>query len=179
MEQHELHQSPGAKHSKKRRGRGQASGNGTYGGRGRKGQKARGGVRAQFEGGQMSIVRRLGHKRGFRNFSRVEFQAVSLRDISKHFTAGGTVNAESLAAVGLIDNAQTPFKVLAMGALTSAVSVNAPRLSEAAKTAITAAGGSFEETAAAEHRVRNRIHRRKAAAANAAPVAAATAAEEE
>lgn len=180
MEQHELRQAPGAKHSKKRRGRGQASGQGTYGGRGRKGQKARGGVRAQFEGGQMSIVRRLGHKRGFRNFSRIEFQAVSLRDIVKHFTAGGTVNAASLAAVGLIDNEQTPFKVLASGVLSVAITVNAPRLSDTAKAEITAAGGSFEETAAAEHHVRNRIHRRKAAAAaaaGAAPVAAA--AEEE
>jgi ribosomal protein L15 len=98
---------------------------------------------------------------------------VSLRDLAKHFTAGGTVNAESLAAVGLIDNEQTPFKVLATGELSVAITVNAPRLSEAAKAAIAAAGGSFEETAPAEHHVRNSIHRRKAAAAGAAPVAAA------
>jgi large subunit ribosomal protein L15 len=165
VEQHELRQAPGARHAKKRVGRGQASGQGTYAGRGRKGQKARNNVRAQFEGGQMSIVRRLGHKRGFRNFARIEFRAVALRDLAKHFAAGASVDAEALAAVGLIDNAQTPFKILASGELTHALSVNAPRLSEAAKAAITAAGGSFEETAAAEHRVRNRIHRRKAAAA--------------
>ena len=161
----------GAKHAKKRVGRGQASGQGTYAGRGRKGQKARGSVRPQFEGGQMSIVRRLGHKRGFRNFARIEFRAVGLRDLAKHFAAGATVDAEALAAVGLIDNANTPFKVLATGELAHALTITAPRLSEAAKTAITAAGGSFTETAAAEHRVRNRIHRRKAVAA--APAAAA------
>lgn len=175
MEQHELRQAPGAKHAKKRVGRGQASGQGTYGGRGRKGQKARGSVRPQFEGGQMSIVRRLGHKRGFRNFARIEFRAVGLRDLAKHFAAGASVDAEALAAVGLIDNAATPFKVLATGAIDHALTITAPRLSEAAKSAITAAGGSFTETAAAEHRVRNRIHRRKAASTAGVATATATA----
>ena len=168
MEQHTLSQAPGARHAKKRVGRGQASGQGTYAGRGRKGQNARNTVRAQFEGGQMPLVRRLGHKRGFNNFTRIEFRAVSLRDLGRRFEAGATVNGESLAAAGLIDSATTAYKILAGGPLPHALTITAPRLSDAAKEAITAAGGSFEETAAAEHKVRNRIHRRKAAAAAAA-----------
>lgn len=119
----------------------------------------------------MPLVRRLGHKRGFRNINRIEFQAVSLRDLNARFEAGATVNAESLAAAGLLDNAQTPFKVLASGELDHALTVSAPRLSEAAKAAITAAGGSFEETAPALKRVRNRIHRRAELAAAAAAAA--------
>lgn len=113
----------------------------------------------------MPLVRRLGHKRGFKNFGRIEFRAVSLRDLGRRFPAGAVVDGETLAAAGLIDNANTAYKILAGGPLEHALTVTAPRLSDAAKEAITAAGGSFTETAAAEHRVRNRIHRRKAAAA--------------
>jgi large subunit ribosomal protein L15 len=165
MEQHTLRQAEGARHAKKRVGRGQASGQGTYAGKGRKGQKARGSVRAQFEGGQMPLVRRLGHKRGFRNFARVEFRAVSLRDLSRRFEVGATVDGAALAAAGLIDGAEAPFKVLASGSLAHAITITAPRLSEAAKAAITSAGGSFTETAPVQEHVRNRIHRRKQGAA--------------
>ncbi len=174
MEQHTLRQAKGAKHASKRVGRGPGSGQGTYAGRGRKGQKARGSVRPQFEGGQMPLVRRLGHKRGFRNFNRVEFQAVSLRELGRRFEAGATIDGPSLAAAGLIDSPTSPYKVLASGTIEIALTVTAPRLSEAAKQAITAAGGSFEETAPAERRIRNRIHRR-AAAGRAAAAQEATA----
>jgi len=163
VEQHSLRQPNGAKHASKRVGRGPGSGQGTYAGRGRKGQKARGHVRPQFEGGQMPLVRRLGHKRGFRNFNRIEFQAVSLRDLSRRFEAGATVDGDSLAAVGLIDSPASAYKVLASGTIDRALTVTAPRLSDAAKQAINAAGGSFTETAPAEKRIRNRIHRRNAA----------------
>jgi large subunit ribosomal protein L15 len=160
VEQHTLRQAAGARHARKRVGRGQASGQGTYAGKGRKGQKARGKVRAQFEGGQMPLVRRLGFRRGFRNFARVEFRAVSLRDLGRRFEAGASVDGAALAAAGLIDGPEAPFKVLATGELPHALTVTAPRISEAAKEAITAVGGSFTETAPAQKQVRNRIHRR-------------------
>ncbi len=165
MDQHNLRQPRGTRHAKKRIGRGVGSGTGTYAGRGVKGQKKRGKVRLGFEGGQMPLIRRLGHKRGFTNAFRMEFQAVNLDDLSERFEAGATVDAEALAAARLIDNAQQPFKVLARGALTHALTVKAPRLSTAAKEAINEAGGSFEELAPALKRVRNRIHRRRAAEA--------------
>ncbi len=160
MDQHTLRQAPGAKHPRKRIGRGDSSGQGTYAGRGRKGQKARGTVPPQFEGGQIPLVRRLGRLRGFRNAFRIEFQAINLRDLERRFEAGATVDGEALAAARLLDDANQPFKVLGVGALSHALTVKAPRLSASAKEAITAAGGSFEELAPAERRVRNRVHRR-------------------
>lgn len=163
MDQHDLAPPPGAKRPRRRRGRGNAAGQGTYAGRGLKGQKARGSVRPGFEGGQIPLIRRLARKPGFRNPSRVEFQAVNLRDLAARFAAGATVDAEALAAARLIDDPGEPFKVLADGELGHALTVRAPRLSAAAKEAIAAAGGSFEELAPAAKRVRNRIHRRREA----------------
>lgn len=163
MDQHRLKPPAGAKRPRIRRGRGNSAGKGTYSGRGLKGQKARSGgkVRPGFEGGQIPLVRRLARKPGFRNPFRVEFQAVNLGDLAERFEAGSTVDGESLAAAGLLDDADEPFKVLASGELGHALTVRAPRLSAAAKEAISAAGGSFEELAPAEKRVRNRIHRRR------------------
>ena len=162
MDQHTLRPPAGAKRSRLRRGRGNASGTGTYSGRGLKGQKARSGgkVRPGFEGGQIPLIRRLGRKPGFRNPFRTEFQAVNLRDLEDRFAAGDVVDGEALAAIRLIDDAAEPFKVLGDGELTHALTVRAPRLSASAKEAITAAGGSFEELAPAVRKVRNRIHRR-------------------
>lgn len=162
MDQHTLRQPAGAKRPRKRIGRGNSAGGGTYAGRGLKGQKARSGgkVHPAFEGGQIPLVRRLGRKRGFRNPTRVEFQAVNLDDLAERFAAGATVDAPALVEAHLIDDELQPYKVLARGELTHALHVTAVRLSGSAKEAITAAGGTFEELAPAEHRVRNRIHRR-------------------
>lgn len=167
MDQHTLSQTAGAKRDRKRVGRGPGSGTGTYAGRGRKGQKARGSVRAGFEGGQIPLVRRIPHLRGFRNFTRVEFQAVNLGTLAERFPAGTVVDADVLAAARLIDDPQQPFKVLARGEIAHALTVKAPRLSEAAKQALTAAGGSFEELAPADRTPRDRVHRRNQPAAGA------------
>lgn len=173
MDQHTLRPPKGAKRPPKRIGRGSGSGTGTYSGRGLKGQKSRGKVRPGFEGGQIPMVRRLPRLRGFKNPTRIEFEAVNVSDLELRFESGATVDAESLAAERLIDGANAPFKVLGRGELSKALTVRAPRLSESAKQAITAAGGSFEELAPADRTPRNRIHRRMVAAA---PTAAATAA---
>lgn len=162
MDQHTLRQSAGAKQTRKRVGRGPGSGTGTTAGRGRKGQRARGSVRTGFEGGQIPLVRRVPHLRGFKNFARVEFQAVNLGTLAERFPAGATVDAQALAALRLIDDVNAPFKVLSRGEIGHALNVKAPRLSEAAKQAIAAAGGSFEETAAADRTPRDRAHRRQA-----------------
>jgi len=163
MDQHTLSQAAGAKRSRKRVGRGNASGHGRTAARGMKGQNKRGSTRPGFEGGQIPMVRRLPHLRGFKNPTRVEFQAVNLGVLAERFEAGSTVDAESLAAARLIDGVNQPYKVLARGELTHALTIHAPRISESAKQAIEAAGGSYEETAPADRTPRNRIHRRKAA----------------
>ncbi|MGE3856023.1 MAG: 50S ribosomal protein L15 [Dehalococcoidia bacterium] len=162
MDQHTLRQSAGAKRPSKRVGRGPGSGQGTSAGRGRKGQHKRGSVRPGFEGGQIPLVRRVPHLRGFKNFTRVEFQAVNLDTLAERFPAGATVDAEALAAARLIDDVAAPYKVLSRGAIGHALTITAPRISQAAKDAITAAGGSFTETAPADRTPRNRVHRRKA-----------------
>jgi len=164
VEQHSLRSPRGAKRARKRIGRGAGSGTGTYSGRGIKGQRARGKVRPGFEGGQIPMVRRLPRLRGFHNPTRVEFQAVNLADLERRFDAGAAVDGEVLAAARLIDDPGAPYKILARGALSKALRVTAPRLSEAAKQAIAAAGGSFEELAPADRTPRNRVHRRQAEA---------------
>jgi large subunit ribosomal protein L15 len=165
VDQHTLRQAPGAKRPRKRLGRGNATGQGTYAGRGLKGQKARGSIKPGFEGGQNPLVRRLPRLRGFRNFRRVEFQPVNIETLADRFESGAIVDAAALAAVRLIDDVDQPFKVLGRGELPHPLEIKAPRLSQSAKDAITAAGGSFEELSPAVKRIRNRIHRRKAAAA--------------
>lgn len=166
MDQHTLHPSSGSKHSRKRLGRGNATGQGTYAGRGLKGQKARGSVRPGFEGGQIPLVRRAPRLRGFRNFNRLEFEVVNLDQLAENFTPDSVVNGDTLAEIGLVSKPDTFFKILGRGELPISLSIEAPRLSESAKDAITLAGGNFKELLPAVKRVRNRIHRRKSDAEN-------------
>ena len=85
MKLNQIADNPGAKHSKKRVGRGLGSGLGKTAGRGGKGQTARkGGAKAGFEGGQMPIYRRL-PKRGFNKPNIVEYNEVSLARIADAF----------------------------------------------------------------------------------------------
>src|SRR6185295_7082424 len=142
MQQHELRQPKGATHKRKRIGRGNASGHGTYSTKGMKGQKARagGGVRPGFEGGQLPLVRRMAYKRGFRNPFRVDYEEVNVGALSR-FDAGTTVTAESLKSVRLTRTGR-PLKVLGSGDLSVALTVEAASFSKSAKSKIEAAGGS-------------------------------------
>lgn len=145
MKIHELKPPAGAHKSRKRVGRGNGSGHGTYSGRGVKGQKARSGARvpAWFEGGQMPLQRRL-PKRGFsRTRFRVEVQNVNLSDLSR-FEDVKEFDRERMAVLGMIDRDGGPVKVLARGKIERAVTVRADAFSEAARTAIEAAGGTAE-----------------------------------
>jgi large subunit ribosomal protein L15 len=140
----ELHAPIGANRKKRIVGRGQGSGSGTTAGRGNKGQQSRSGGHTYvgFEGGQMPLYRRLA-QRGFSNYPfRVEYETVNLRDIEAKFADGDTVNADSLAAKGLIKKASLPVKVLAVGSLTKKLSVKVDKVSAAAKEKIEKAGGS-------------------------------------
>src|SRR5512145_1551929 len=103
----------GAKHAKKRIGRGQGSGHGKTAGRGHKGAKSRAGFKSKrgFEGGQMPLHRRV-PKRGFRNPFRVEYAVVNLDVLEKHFEAGETITPELLRGRGLVPGKALPVKVL-------------------------------------------------------------------
>jgi large subunit ribosomal protein L15 len=142
----------GAKHSKKRVGRGQGSGNGVTAGRGEKGAKSRSGFKHKrgFEGGQMPLHRRV-PKRGFFNLFRVEYAVVNLDAIAERFEAGAVVTPDSLRELGLVKgDASQPVKVLARGDISKALTVRAHRFSGKAAEKIAAAGGTAEPIVTAE-----------------------------
>ena len=141
----------GATRPRKRVGRGNASGTGTYAGKGLKGQKARSGkdLRPGFEGGQMPLIRKMPHKRGFRNPFRIEYTPINLATLSDRFPANASVDAEALVRARLLKRADEPFKILAAGDLAHALTVRAPKASAAARQKIEAAGGTLEELNAA------------------------------
>jgi large subunit ribosomal protein L15 len=145
MLQNELTPAPGSRKNKKRVGRGNGSGHGTFCGRGIKGQKSRSGVQIQrgFEGGQLPIIKRLPRKRGFHNLFRVAYSPVNVGEL-EGFEAGTVVTPEILYEVGLTDSATRPVKILADGEITKSITVKAHKYSEAAKAKIEAAGGKVE-----------------------------------
>ena len=135
----------GARHSKKRVGRGVGSGMGKTSTRGHKGQNARsgGGVRPGYEGGQTPLFKRL-PKRGFTNIHRKEYAVVNLGDINNKFEAGAVIDVEALKAAGLIKKEYEGVKILSHGELTKAFTIKAAKFSKAAEEKINAAGGTIE-----------------------------------
>ena len=135
----------GAKHSKKRIGRGQGSGNGKTAGRGHKGAKSRSGFKFKrgFEGGQMPLHRRV-PKRGFHNPFRVEYEVVNLDALGAKFDAGTVITPDLLRERGLVARGSRPVKILARGDVGKALTVRAHKFSGKAAEKIAAAGGSTE-----------------------------------
>ena len=140
----ELKPVQGARHSKKRLGRGIGSGLGKTAGKGSKGQNARsgGGVRPGFEGGQLPLFQRL-PKRGFHNHTRKEYAIVNVEQLNI-FEDGAAVDVEALINAHLVKEVLDGVKVLGQGELTKKLTVKATKFSESAKKAIEAAGGSVE-----------------------------------
>src|SRR5580693_4380706 len=116
----------GAKHAKKRVGRGQGSGNGKTAGRGHKGAQSRSGYKFKrgFEGGQMPLHRRV-PKRGFHNPFRVEYAVVNLDTLSQRFDKGTVVTVELLREKGLVPDTAQRVKVLARGEIDKGLTVRA------------------------------------------------------
>ena len=146
MRQDELSPAPGSKKSRKRVGRGDGSGHGTYSGRGCNGQKSRSGgkVRPGFEGGQLPIIKRLPRKRGFVNIFRVTYSVTNI-DKLNIFESGSEVTPERLVAAGVIKSLRYPIKILADGDISYPLLVRVNKFSAAAKAKIEAAGGKAEE----------------------------------
>jgi len=135
----------GAKHAKKRIGRGQGSGNGKTAGRGHKGAKSRSGYKFKrgFEGGQMPLHRRV-PKRGFHNPFRVEYEVVNLDTLAAKFDADAVVTPELLRERGLVGGGKRPVKILARGDVSKKLTVRAHKFSGKAAEKIAAAGGATE-----------------------------------
>ncbi len=146
MRLNELSPAPGSKKARKRVGRGNGSGHGTYSGRGCKGQKSRAGykIRPGFEGGQLPLIKRLPRKRGFVNIFRTEYTAVNLDKLNT-FESGSEVTPEKLVAAGVVKSLRFPIKILARGDITYPLQIKANKFSAAAKAKIEAAGGKAEE----------------------------------
>jgi large subunit ribosomal protein L15 len=145
MKLHELRPAKGAKKKRKRVGRGIAAGQGKTAGRGTKGQNARagGGVRPYFEGGQLPLVQRLPHKRGFTNIFKVRYTPVNL-DRLDDFVAGDEVSPVTLTEAGIIKSPCEPVVILGRGELDRPLTVKAHRFSASAREKILGAGGSAE-----------------------------------
>ena len=146
MRQEQLSPVPGSKKDRKRVGRGDGSGHGTYSGRGCKGQKSRSGYKMSrgFEGGQLPLIQRLPRKRGFVNIFRIGYSTVNLNKL-KLFEAGSEVTPERLAAAGVVKSLRQPVKILGDGDIDYPLSVKANKFSATAKAKIEAAGGTVEE----------------------------------
>src|SRR5690606_7889133 len=144
MKLHELKPVAGARHSKKRVGRGTGSGMGKTSTRGHKGQNARsgGGVRPGFEGGQNPLYRRL-PKRGFTNPTRKEYAIVNTQELN-NFAADTEVTPELLFEQGIVKDAKSGIKILGNGELTVKLTVKANKFSQSAVEKIEAAGGKTE-----------------------------------
>ena len=146
MRQDKLSPAPGSKKSRKRVGRGDGSGHGTYSGRGCKGQKSRSGYRMGrgFEGGQLPLIKRLPQKRGFVNISRTVYSVININKLNI-FESGSEVTPERLVAAGVVKSLRHPIKILAEGDINHPLLVKANKFSAAAKAKIEAAGGKAEE----------------------------------
>ena len=146
MRQNELAPAVGAKHKGKRIGRGLGSGHGRTAGKGTKGQKARSGykVRSGFEGGQLSLIKRLPEKRGFTNIFRIEYAIVKVDHLNL-FEAESEVTPQRLVEVRLIKSLKKPIKILGDGELEKPLIVKANKFTQTARRKIEAAGGKAEE----------------------------------
>ncbi len=138
---HNLKPAKNSRKNRKRIGRGNGSGSGTYSGRGSKGQKQRGSVPFLFEGGQLPLIKRLPHMRGFTNIFRIEATPVNL-DILEEFRSGSKVTIEKLVEAGVIRKNSSKVKILGDGELTKKLNVTAHAFSKSAKAKIEAVGGS-------------------------------------
>jgi len=134
----------GCNKKKKYLGRGSGSGHGKTSTRGHKGQGARAGrdFRHGFEGGSMTLLRRL-PKRGFRSRSKIRYQIINLEQLNR-FSKGSTVTALSLKEEGLIKDENEPVKLLGDGKLNKTLIIKVNKVSESVKTKVTESGSTLE-----------------------------------
>ena len=147
MDLNNLKPGNGAKHARKRVGRGIGSGLGKTAGRGHKGQKSRAGGfhKVGFEGGQMPLQRRL-PKRGFVSLTANLGVEIRLSDLEK--LPVGDVDLLTLKQAGIVPGTALSAKVILSGKLTRKVNLKGVGATKGAKAAIEAAGGSVADIAA-------------------------------
>ena len=144
MQLNNIQPAQGAKHAKRRVGRGIGSGLGKTAGRGHKGQKSRAGGfhKVGFEGGQMPLQRRL-PKRGFVSLTRNDTAQVRLSDLQK--LPVDSIDLLALKQAGVIHANALSAKVILCGEISRAVKLQGLLITKGARAAIEAAGGSIVE----------------------------------
>ena len=144
MRLNELKPAEGARHAKKRVGRGIGSGLGKTAGRGHKGQKSRSGGfhKVGFEGGQMPLQRRL-PKRGFKSLQAGRIAEVRLSDLERMDATD--VDLMVLKQAGIVSQLALAAKVILSGNLSRKISLSGVGATKGARAAIEAAGGSVAE----------------------------------
>ncbi len=144
MELNNIKPASGAKHSKKRVGRGIGSGTGKTAGRGHKGQKARAGGfhKVGFEGGQMPLHRRL-PKRGFQSLTAGDTVEVRLDTLQK--MTAEDINLDVLKKAGVVSRLAKQAKVILAGEIKRKISLKGLLASKGAQAAIEKAGGNIEQ----------------------------------
>jgi large subunit ribosomal protein L15 len=147
MELHELKPNEGAHKDRNRVGRGTAAGQGKTCGRGMKGQNARagGGVPHYHPGGNLPFFRTLPFMRGegFSIINRVRYAEVNLEQLDA-FSAKSEITPEVLHEAGIINDLETPVKILGRGDVSVALKVKTHKISASAQEKIESAGGSVE-----------------------------------
>jgi large subunit ribosomal protein L15 len=143
-----LKPAPGARQARHRVGRGMGSGWGKTAGLGHKGQKARAGGyhKVGFEGGQMPLHRRL-PKRGFASLTRNATAEVRLSDLER--MKATDIDFAALKAEHIVPREAIAAKVILSGKLSRKLSLKGVKATKGARAAIEAAGGKYEEPAAA------------------------------
>lgn len=144
MKLHQL-ENTSPRQPRKRVGRGDGSGHGRSCGRGDKGAGARAGHtrRPYFEGGQITLFRRL-PKRGFNNPNHATYSVVNVSYLEKNFVPEDEVDVSVLQKRGLISKAGAGLKILGDGDITKPLTVRANKFSASAREKIEAAGGACE-----------------------------------
>lgn len=144
MKLHELKPNQGSAKARKRVGRGNASGHGTFSCRGCKGQNARtgGGVRPGFEGGQTPLIMRMPKLKGFKSPNRVSYQVVNLSKLGE-LKDGTEVSLELLLEKGLVSKKNVPVKILGTGDFSKKLKFTTGVFSATAREKILKAGGTI------------------------------------
>jgi len=145
MQLNNIHPAQGAKHTKRRVGRGIGSGLGKTAGRGHKGQKSRAGGfhKVGFEGGQMPLQRRL-PKRGFVSLTCNDTAQVRLSDLQQ--IPVDNIDIWALKQAGVVRHNALFAKIIFCGKITRAVKLHGLRITKNARAAVEAAGGSISES---------------------------------
>ena len=147
MMEHEVSPPKGARRNRKRVGRGDAAGGGSYAGRGLKGQKSRSGkgLRPGFEGGQLPLIKGLPMKRGFNNRYKTYYALVNLNTLQERFESGARVTPDLLHGLNIVRRTSLPVKIVGDGGLQHPLAVVAHKFTASARAKIEAAGGTAEE----------------------------------